>query len=77
MRLGMIGLGRMGGNMVRRLLRTGHERVAFDQNLQIVQTLATDGAIAATSLQELVAQLQPPRVVWLTPPAILILTSKL
>jgi len=62
----------MGGNMVRRLLRTGHECVAFDQNLQIVQTLATDGAIAATSLQELVAQLQPPRVVWLMLPAAIV-----
>jgi 6-phosphogluconate dehydrogenase len=72
MQLGMIGLGRMGGNMVRRLLRAGHECVAFDQNLQMVQTLATEGTVAAISLQELVAQLQPPRVVWLMLPAAIV-----
>ncbi len=72
MRLGMIGLGRMGGNMVRRLLRDGHECVAFDQNQQAAQALAAEGALAATSLQDLVAQLQPPRVVWLMLPAAIV-----
>jgi 6-phosphogluconate dehydrogenase len=72
MRLGMIGLGRMGGNMVRRLLRSGHECVAYDQNLQMVQTLVAEGALAASSLQELVAQLQPPRVVWVMLPAAIV-----
>ena len=69
MRLGMIGLGRMGGNMVRRLLRDGHECVAFDQNLQTVKTLAAEGA---NTLQELVAQLQAPRVIWLMLPAAIV-----
>jgi 6-phosphogluconate dehydrogenase len=62
----------MGGNMVRRLLRDGHECVAFDQNLHMVQTLAAEGAIAANTLQELVAQLQAPRVIWLMLPAAIV-----
>ncbi len=72
MRLGMIGLGRMGGNMVRRLLRKGHECVVFDNNLQMVQTLAAEGALASGSLQELVGQLQTPRVIWLMLPAAIV-----
>ncbi len=72
MRLGMIGLGRMGGNMVRRLLRGGHECVAFDQNPQMAQALAAEGAWAADSLQELVGQLQTPRVIWLMLPAAIV-----
>ncbi len=72
MRLGMIGLGRMGGNMVRRLLRGGHECVAFDLNPQTVQTLAAEGALAASSLEELVAQLPAPRLLWLMLPAAIV-----
>src|SRR5580704_14818747 len=54
MQLGMIGLGRMGANMVRRLLRDKHECVAFDRNPPIVQELVKDGAVGAASLKELV-----------------------
>ncbi|MFM8331121.1 MAG: phosphogluconate dehydrogenase (NAD(+)-dependent, decarboxylating) [Candidatus Methylumidiphilus sp.] len=72
MRLGMIGLGRMGGNMVRRLLRAGHECVAFDQNPDMAQALAAEGALAAATLQEFVAHLPAPRVVWLMLPAAIV-----
>src|SRR5271165_1148097 len=69
MQLGMIGLGRMGANMVRRLLRGGHACVAYDPNPQAVQDLAKEGATPAASLAELVQKLQPPRPVWLMIPA--------
>jgi 6-phosphogluconate dehydrogenase len=69
MQLGMIGLGRMGSNMVRRLLRAGHECVAYDQQTQAVQSLAADGARAAQSLRDLVGALSPPRAVWVMVPA--------
>ena len=72
MRLGMIGLGRMGGNMVRRLLRDGHECVAFDLDRQMVQMLAAEGALPADSLQEMIGHLQAPRVVWLMLPAAIV-----
>ena len=72
MRLGMIGLGRMGGNMVRRLLRAGHECVAFDLNQDVVQTLAAEGATASASFHELVEQLQAPRVIWVMLPAAIV-----
>jgi 6-phosphogluconate dehydrogenase len=68
MQLGMIGLGRMGGNMARRLLGHGHAVVAHDQNSQAVASLATQGAQGAGTLEELVAKLQPPRVVWVMLP---------
>jgi 6-phosphogluconate dehydrogenase len=64
----MIGLGRMGANMVRRLLRAGHECVAYDVSAEAVQKLAAEGAEAAFSLDELVAKLAPPRAVWLMVP---------
>jgi 6-phosphogluconate dehydrogenase len=67
--LGMIGLGRMGANMVRRLLRDGHECVVYDHSPDAVQALVRDGAVGAHSLDELAAQLQPPRAVWLMVPA--------
>jgi 6-phosphogluconate dehydrogenase len=67
--LGMIGLGRMGANMVRRLLRQGHECVVYDHSPQAVEALAKDGAAGADSLDDLVAQLKPPRAVWLMVPA--------
>ena len=69
MQLGMIGLGRMGANMVRRLLRAGHQCVAFDRNPSSVNDLARDGATAATSLDDLVKKLQRPRAIWLMVPA--------
>src|SRR3979411_1577499 len=69
MQLGMIGLGRMGANMVRRLLRDGHECVVYDHSPDAVQALVGDGAVGAHSLDELAAQLQPPRAVWLMVPA--------
>ena len=69
MQLGMIGLGRMGANMVRRLQRAGHQCVAFDRNAESVKQVARDGATAATSLDDLVKKLQRPRAVWLMVPA--------
>ncbi len=69
MQLGMIGLGRMGGNMVRRLMRGGHACVVFDRSPQSVESLAQEGAAGAGSLAELVRELEPPRVVWMMVPA--------
>jgi 6-phosphogluconate dehydrogenase len=69
MQLGMIGLGRMGANMVRRLAKAGHQCVAFDRNAESVKQVAQDGAIAATSLDDLVKKLNRPRAVWLMVPA--------
>ena len=69
MQLGMIGLGRMGANMVRRLIRAGHECVVFDRSQESVQALAKDGAVASASLDDFVAKLKPPRAVWLMVPA--------
>jgi 6-phosphogluconate dehydrogenase len=69
MQLGMIGLGRMGANMVRRLLGAGHQCVVYDVSPNTVQVLATDGAIAASSLEDFVSKLTPPRAAWLMVPA--------
>ena len=69
MELGMIGLGRMGGNMAQRLLNGGHRIVAFDLNAESVQALEREGAAGASSIPELVAQLPPPRAVWVMLPA--------
>ena len=69
MQLGMIGLGRMGGNMVRRLMRGGHTLVAFDLNAASVQQLASEGAMGASSLEDFIAELEQPRAVWLMAPA--------
>jgi len=65
----MIGLGRMGGNMVRRLLRGGHECVVYDASARATQALVEEGARGAASLDELVEGLAPPRAVWLMLPA--------
>ena len=69
MQLGMIGLGRMGANMVQRLLHGGHECVVFDVNAANVKKLANDGAKGAKSLDEFVSRLKPPRAAWLMVPA--------
>ena len=69
MQLGMIGLGRMGANMVRRLLKGGHSCTVFDRSAEAVAALASEGATGATSLAELVAGLDKPRALWLMVPA--------
>src|SRR5487761_2273835 len=69
MQLGMVGLGRMGANIVRRLMRDGHECVVFDISPAAVQALAADGAVAATSLADLASRLEQPRAVWISVPA--------
>jgi 6-phosphogluconate dehydrogenase len=69
MQLGVIGLGRMGANIARRLMRSGHECVVYDVNADTVRELAGEGARTTRSLEELVAQLDPPRPVWIMLPA--------
>lgn len=69
MQLGMVGLGRMGANMVRRLLRGGHECVVFDRNPENVASLVKEGARGSGSLDEMVRQLGKPRAVWVMVPA--------
>ena len=69
MKLGFVGLGRMGGNMVRRLLADGHEIVAWARSPESVKEAVSDGAIGATSLEDLAVRLSSPRVVWLMIPA--------
>jgi len=65
----MIGLGRMGSNMVRRLLHGGHECIVFDEDLNKSQSMIEEGAIAAKSLQEVVSLLSHPRIIWMMLPA--------
>ncbi|MCZ6577148.1 MAG: decarboxylating 6-phosphogluconate dehydrogenase [Gammaproteobacteria bacterium] len=69
MQLGMIGLGRMGANMVRRLMRAGHECVVFDMNPDAVRKLEGEGAMGASDLDDFVAKLSQPRPVWMMVPA--------
>jgi 6-phosphogluconate dehydrogenase len=69
MQLGMIGLGRMGANLVRRLMRDGHDCVAYDVTPAAVKTLEGEGATGATTLVDFVAQLSKPRAVWIMVPA--------
>jgi 6-phosphogluconate dehydrogenase len=71
MQIGMIGLGRMGGDMVRRLLHSGHECVVFDVKTAAVEALAAEGALGARSIDDFVTKLVKPRVVWLMVPAAL------
>jgi 6-phosphogluconate dehydrogenase len=75
MQIGMVGLGRMGANMVRRLMRGGHRCVVFDVNPEAVAALAHDGATGAASLEAFAAQLQPPRIVWMMVPAAVVDTT--
>ena len=72
MQLGMIGVGRMGGNMVRRLMRAGHDCVVFDVSKDAVAALAAEGATGTASLETFVQALRPPRAVWLMVPAALV-----
>ena len=72
MQIGMIGLGRMGANMVRRLLRDGHDCVVNDRNPEAAQALVKEGAIAAPSLQAFIEKLEAPRAIWLMIPAALV-----
>jgi 6-phosphogluconate dehydrogenase len=69
MQIGMIGLGRMGGNMVRRLMKGGHTCVVYDRGADVVAGFAKEGATPAKSLEELVTKLQKPRAVWIMVPA--------
>ncbi|HEY4751560.1 MAG TPA: decarboxylating 6-phosphogluconate dehydrogenase [Steroidobacteraceae bacterium] len=72
MRIGMIGLGRMGASMVRRLQQGGHECVAYDRSAEAARAVAAYGAQAASSLEELVRALKPPRAVWIMVPAAIV-----
>jgi 6-phosphogluconate dehydrogenase len=69
MQLGMIGLGRMGGNMVRRLLKVGHQCVVFDRSPKAVEELVKEKAVGASSWEDLVKNLDKPRAIWLMVPA--------
>ena len=70
--MGMVGLGRMGASMVRRLLRGGHECVVYDVNAAAIEQLAKDGAVGARSLDEFAARLKKPRVAWMMVPAAIV-----
>ena len=69
MELGMIGLGRMGNNMVRRLMKAGHQCVVYDVHAEAVAALVKEGAVGASSLKELAAKLKAPRAIWMMVPA--------
>jgi 6-phosphogluconate dehydrogenase len=69
MQLGVIGLGRMGGNIARRLMRSGHECVVWNRTHAPVEALVAEGAVGASSFEELAAKLRPPRAVWVMLPA--------
>ena len=69
LQLGMVGLGRMGANLSRRLMRDGHEVVVYDVNADAVKALEAEGATGATTLEDFVAALDPPRAAWIMVPA--------
>ena len=75
MQLGMIGLGRMGANMVRRLIKNGHQCVVYDRSPQAVAELVKERAVGVSSLADLVKKLEKPRAVWLMVPAAIVDTS--
>ena len=75
MEIGMIGLGRMGANMVRRLLKAKHRCVVYDRSTEAIQSLVSEGAIGSGSLTEFIEKLQSPRAVWLMIPAALVDTT--
>src|SRR5215831_14808918 len=75
MQIGMIGLGRMGANMVRRLLRGGQQCVVFDRSPKAVEEVVREKAIGASSLAEFVKRLEKPRAVWLMVPAAVVDTT--
>src|SRR3954454_3413668 len=72
MQLGMIGLGRMGAGMVRRLMKDGHDCVVFDLNADAVKDLADDGAVGSDSMEDFIGKLETPRSVWLMVPAAIV-----
>ncbi len=72
MQLGMIGLGRMGANLVRRLMRDGHRTVVYDVNAEAVKDLEGEGAVGATTLEDFVQKLEVPRAMWLMLPAAIV-----
>jgi len=72
MQLGMIGLGRMGANLVRRLMRNGHECVVFDVDATVVEELSGEGAAGATALEDFVQKLDKPRAIWVMVPAAIV-----
>src|SRR5260370_36994651 len=69
MQIGMVGLGRMGANMVRRLMKHGHECVVYDRSPEKVESLSLEGAVPSSSLENLVAKLVVPKTVWVMLPA--------
>jgi 6-phosphogluconate dehydrogenase len=69
MQIGMIGLGRMGGNMARRLSKGGHQCIVFDRNRETIDALAKEGPLPAYSLKELIEKLSAPRAVWVMLPS--------
>ena len=69
MRLGMVGLGKMGANMARRLMRGGHEVVVTDLSADAVKGMASEGAVASSSLEDFCSKLGSPRIAWLMVPA--------
>ena len=69
MQLGMIGLGRMGGNIVRRLMKHGHSSVVYDKDAKAVAALAADGAVGSGALEDFVKKLEKPRTAWVMLPA--------
>ncbi len=69
MQIGMIGLGRMGRNMVRRLMQSDHPCVVYDRHAEAVEVLHSEGAVSTKSLEDFVAQMTPPRAIWLMVPA--------
>ncbi|HNP66241.1 MAG TPA: NAD(P)-binding domain-containing protein, partial [Woeseiaceae bacterium] len=69
MQIGMLGLGRMGSNMVRRLMKDGHDCVVYNRSREPVEQLQREGAVGVFSLADMVATLEPPRTVWLMVPA--------